>query len=337
MNYSIKLQRWFARFLQLQLFLSLISLPILIAWGIPLSLLSPLGNLIFSPILTLFLLFSSLIFFCTLLGVPATVFIYGLEKVTSLWLSILPLGNQAIIIGFAQPSQLFLLSIPLITITILHHKKTNSIYRSIICFILLFTAICVYLKHREPELYIEYIPCNNTTVTLIRDAKYVMLIDTGGIGQRISATSWVQYHLIPHIIKTTGKTILDSVIFLQVNKTSCEALKKLCEHIHIKNIYIPTTDENLYHHNTTIRELLTKLKNKNISCTIINNTCHIILPHGTITLTPQKQIIQENSGIQYPAITVTGTIASQNINLRSCKYKQSKNHKTLQPKYHHNA
>ena len=58
------------QFLQVQLFLSLASLPILVAWGIPFSLATVAGNFLFSPFLTLFLLLSSLIFFTELIFIP---------------------------------------------------------------------------------------------------------------------------------------------------------------------------------------------------------------------------------------------------------------------------
>ena len=49
MNYIFfkKYTLWVLRFLKLQLFISLFAMPILLWWGLPLSILSPIGNLIF--------------------------------------------------------------------------------------------------------------------------------------------------------------------------------------------------------------------------------------------------------------------------------------------------
>jgi len=112
-----KIQRWFLRFIQVQLFITTISLPILLSWGLPISLLSPLGNLIFFPVLVLFLLLSSLVFFFEIIHIPNEWLIYCLEKVTLAWFSILSIGNGATaLIGFSKPPKLFLIALPLLTL-----------------------------------------------------------------------------------------------------------------------------------------------------------------------------------------------------------------------------
>jgi hypothetical protein len=54
--------RWLGAYLvtftQTQLVITLISLPILVAWGLGYSVMSLVGNLLFSPVLTLFLILS---------------------------------------------------------------------------------------------------------------------------------------------------------------------------------------------------------------------------------------------------------------------------------------
>src|SRR5260370_32295969 len=77
--------------IQLQLFISFISLPFLIGWGLPISLLTPVSTLIFGPFLTCFLLISSLIFFLKLFYVPNAALVSCLELITSVWLAFLNL------------------------------------------------------------------------------------------------------------------------------------------------------------------------------------------------------------------------------------------------------
>src|SRR5437763_195216 len=97
-----KVKFFIIRFVQLQLFITLFSLPLLISWGIPLSLLSPLGNLIFGPVLTIFLFLSSLIFFSELIGIPNGLLIALLEKITTWWLCIMHANTQSWLVGFSQ-------------------------------------------------------------------------------------------------------------------------------------------------------------------------------------------------------------------------------------------
>ena len=113
--------------LQLQLFLTLTAFPILLAWGLPLSWMSLISTPLFSPLFTLFLLLSSLIFFTELLFLPNALFIYGLEKVAQFWLWILHFENGSWLIGFTKPSFLLLLLCPLSTLFIMHHKKIKSV------------------------------------------------------------------------------------------------------------------------------------------------------------------------------------------------------------------
>ena len=82
MNYSIlkRAEKLLVRSIQLQLYLTLISGPILVYWGLPVSVASPLGNILFHPLLTAFLFLSSLIFFCQILHIPHGIFVYALQK-----------------------------------------------------------------------------------------------------------------------------------------------------------------------------------------------------------------------------------------------------------------
>ena len=134
------------KFVHLQLFITLISIPILLCWGMPISLLTFAGNLFFSPILTAFLLFSSLAFFCQMLHIPNGIFIYCLEHITHWWLWIMQWGTKSYLIALILPSIYIIIMIPLVAITILHHKKINTPFKSIICYGLVLLITCTYLK-----------------------------------------------------------------------------------------------------------------------------------------------------------------------------------------------
>ena len=55
--------QWLTNFALVQLFLTLISLPILIAWGLPISCISPIGNMIYNPLLCIFTVYRTALFF----------------------------------------------------------------------------------------------------------------------------------------------------------------------------------------------------------------------------------------------------------------------------------
>lgn len=83
-----KIGPWIGKFLYLQLFISLIAFPLLLCWGLPISLLSPVGNLIFGPFLTVFLFLSSMLFFTELLYLPNGWIASVLDTFTQSWLSL---------------------------------------------------------------------------------------------------------------------------------------------------------------------------------------------------------------------------------------------------------
>src|SRR3972149_9378673 len=118
MNKTTQWRQSLLKSIQLQLFISFISLPFLIGWGLPISLLTPVSTLIFGPFLTCFLLISSLIFFLELFYLPNGALIWCLEKVTSAWLACLSLEQRAWLIGFSKPPLIVLLLIPLIALAI---------------------------------------------------------------------------------------------------------------------------------------------------------------------------------------------------------------------------
>lgn len=231
---------WVTRFIQLQLFVTVLSLPILIVWGLPVSLLSPLGNLLFGPILTLFLFLSSLLFFTELFYIPNTYIAYPLELLSAKWLAGMNCADQRVLIGFTQPPLWFLIAIPLAACLIIQHKKTSSVIRSSICLTALLIVASLYLKLiSTPHDLCSSISCNGGQVHVIYSNKKTVIIDPGVIGKRISAASWVEYTLIPEIIKLTGSTTIDHFIMLQPSQMTFEAATTLCSKMIVGTIYLP--------------------------------------------------------------------------------------------------
>ncbi len=235
-----RVKRWLLRFTQLQLLLSAISLPILLGWGLPISVLSPLGNLLFTPLLTAFLTISTIIFFLELMYIPNGIFVFCLEKLTWLWLKMMSFGSSpGFLVGFRKPSLIFLLIMAGTALFIVMHKKTRSQGRSIILLALLLTLASVYLKFcTAPGTIIKQIPCNNAEVTLVHTHGITIVIDPGVIGKRISAPSWAEYTLVPAIVQEAGGNTIDHLIALQPGICAFNALERLCNGMKVKNLYL---------------------------------------------------------------------------------------------------
>jgi hypothetical protein len=236
-----KIGNWLLDFVYIQSYVTLLSLPILIAWGLPFSLFSPLGNLVFNPFILIFLLISSLIFFGALLGIPITWLSYCLDTITSWWLSCMNLAPHNSSVGFYEPPWILLVLIPVATLAIVHHPLTRARNRSIACFMTVMILIsAVSLLSRSNDIL--SIPCNKGAITVLHHRKQTIVIDPGFIGQRPSGKQWAQYELIPAITKRTGIAQLNTVICLQPSATILQALEQMCHTTSIERLMIPYWD-----------------------------------------------------------------------------------------------
>lgn len=329
-TFLLKQKTMVIKFVHLQLFITLISIPILICWGMPISLLTFAGNLFFSPILTAFLLFSSLIFFCQILHIPNGILIYCLEHITHWWLWIIQWGNKSYLVALPQPSICIIILIPVVSLAILHHKKINTPYKGIICYGSFLLLVCIYLKlHHTPIAHIDSLACNKGTVTIISHNNQLIVIDPGVIGRRLSALSWCEYTLMPHLVKKYGTTVIDHLIVLQPNKIIFDALCALQEKIIIKNIYLTMWEGKLpFYWWRRYAQLRDICKEKNCRLIYINKKeiTHKISAECALYVSPLPNIIQLNE-FSYPAIYVHGIIDNQNLAIYSAKYKIGQNKK----------
>jgi hypothetical protein len=216
------------------------SLPFLVSWGLAISIFSVFSTLLLTPALTVFLLIASLIFFCELLHIPNTLFIWILEYITTAWLFFLSLSQQWWLIGFTKPPLMCLICIIPLTIAILHCKHIRTDQARITGLTILLLIICMLLKFFPyPHKIIEIISYNNHHIKLINHNNQLTVIDNGALGNKLSYESFVNYNLIPDIIQKTGKMDIEYLILNKINKRTLDAVTFLSTKMCIKNIYIP--------------------------------------------------------------------------------------------------
>lgn len=230
---------WVIQFLEVQFFLSLVSFPILIAWGIPFSCATLLGNFIFIPFLTLFLLFSSLIFFLELIGVSSSWFCCGLNIIADCWVLILSWGQKSWLIGFPENVFFVALSIAILCFVLLQHKifGKSGVYTLLLS--MLFFGFIYYVSFYNKGFKQIVVPCGNKKAEITLIYTTMILKDNGAFGCKKSNGSWVQYTLIPELIKKMGSQIIEKVIVDESNGNSFTALKELCLHVCVKSIVLP--------------------------------------------------------------------------------------------------
>lgn len=312
-----KPRKWYQTLLksmQLQLFISFISLPFLIGWGLPISLLTPFSTLIFGPFLTCFLLISSLIFFLELLYLPNGLFIWLLEIVTSIWLACLNLEQRAWLIAFTKPPIIILALIPLIALAAIHSKKISSISVRTCLLALLLVGTCVALK-LFPYTYAptETITCNRGNITLINHQNTLILVDPAFIAAKPSYESYISYTLIPEIIQKTGRMQIDHLIMFKFNKRLLDALQFLATKLTIKNIYIPAWKGRIpsfaWYSYAQLKKTVTANNGKIVSVSWEKKIC--LDANSTLSIAPDGTKEVSYYDATYQPLCIKGTINNQ--------------------------
>ncbi|MCX5922417.1 MAG: hypothetical protein NTX86_03750 [Candidatus Dependentiae bacterium] len=296
----------------------------LLWWGLPISLLSPIGNLIFGPVLTLFLSLSSLLFFTEMLYIPNGWIAKLLDWTTQAWLYVLNIDGHPWLYGFAKPSLAILIIIPVLALCVIQYKRFTNTLQSVVCLGLLLIGSCLYLKTNYAKTEsIEELACNKGTLTILHDSAGCIVIDPGVIGQKIAAASWTEYTLAPHLIKTSGKTTIDCLILLQPTAMLFDAVTALVTKVKVNTIYLiyweGLVPKKTWHSFFAMRRALEaqgiplkRIGNKELTLRRSDRSC--------ITITPLKQTIKQQE-ITYPAIKVHGFVADKIFECHSYKFK----------------
>lgn len=313
---------WLYRYLEIQLFLNLASLPLLIGWGLPFSLMTPVSNLIFNPFLFIILFLSSLIFFSELFFLPNRWLIFFFEQITLICKKIFSWGSPSWLIELPNTQPLILIFFPLSALYILHSRFFNSPLKRIIGFstaMITLMTLLIFVQLRTS--IIDTIQHNKGNLVVLRAHNQTTIIDPGCIGQRISSLNWVEYNLISHLIAHYGTSTIDHLIILQPNKLALECLNKLCQLVDVKQISLPywtgETPKPFMHQfmklRTTLNEkhaLLTRLGTQKKQVRFGNSAC--------ITIVPETSKITYKT-INYPAYHFEVTAPEKIIKGQSLK------------------
>ncbi len=223
----------FLFFLELQLLISIVILPILIAWGLPISIMSILGNLIFAQFLTAFIFISAILFTTDLLGIPNYFIAQALELITNIWHYILSFGSAHWLIGF--PEWIFSISLlcAIAACSLYYFKTYSQNYRIgwLIIFCLATPVIHVIFQKRSIHTVVVQ---GSQKIHLIKLHGKIYAFDCGALGARPSSQSWIEYTLSPTMVKTMGATHIDMLILCKSNSRTQDAATALMQHIPTK-------------------------------------------------------------------------------------------------------
>ncbi len=210
------------KFIHLHFFLTLLSLPIIIFWGLPVSLLSPIGNLIFNVVLTIFLSLSSFVFFAELCGLPNKWCICLLEWTTSGWMWCLKWATPSWLIGFCKPPLIVLCLLPAGVLFLAHFRIFHAPIRNVCSLIVVFcTMMIVCAFYKQNTALMHAIEGKFRDAYVLQTLSGPILVDAGSFAST-SAQSWAQYTVASELIKKTGSNKIKTVV---ICRPSSQALQ----------------------------------------------------------------------------------------------------------------
>ena len=237
-SYTKRLQDLCTRYFYIQLVIAIYSYLILVCWGLTFTPLSFVGNLIFNPVLTLFLGLAILLFFTELCYIPNQPIVYLLEQFSQAWLYLLSLGStDTCTITCAKPPYLVIAIIGCATSIIM--LQQSSYFKKNIALMLLVTAGLWIMSCPPRTTSLKEIPCTQGKIYALSTQHELILIDPGYLGRYISAPDFVEYNLIPILTQDYGTHTIDHLILLQPGQILLQAVTKLLEKTNIKHIYVP--------------------------------------------------------------------------------------------------
>lgn len=216
-------------FLLTQLFLLLTMWPIFLWSGIALSPLSMIGNLLFGPFLSIFLLLCTFIFFSELLHIPNNWIIYCLEHFCSFWFQILDCTQYNYPIVYSKPPLLLMLCIPICALIILHYRQLYKPYQKILFFSITYSIFALIFSFL-PQPTMSFLDFGSHTITLTQNKnQQITLHDTGFNKRKSSIDQWINYTLLPHLAQKFGRQTLDHIKTTKKTGSTLLLIEKLKE------------------------------------------------------------------------------------------------------------
>lgn len=225
-----KIASGLAFFIELQLLITVVIIPIMTGWGISISYMSLVGNLIFAQILSLFILTSTALFCANLCAIPDLYIRQILELITNIWYYFLSYGSAQWLVGFptwTMPisilSALYCLGLYQARIA---NQKIRIAWLTIGC---LLTPMAHYIF--QPAYQHIRVEQGRQTMHIIKVQSKLYAFDCGALGARPSSKSWIEYTLSQAMIKALGATRLDALIICKANSRTPKAVADLISHI----------------------------------------------------------------------------------------------------------
>lgn len=241
-----------------QLMLALASIPILVGWGLGLSYMNVVGNLIFTPFLVVFLLLCSLLFFAEIFHIPNGFIAALLNSFTHIWDYLLHFGSPCWLVTVAKPPIIILIIIFVMTVFVLFGRFFITVWERLLG--LAAIACCCVVFFSFFQLY------KNTISDVFRfnekiygiklaHSSNIILIDAGYFSRKKSPQKMLEFELKPWLTKRYGSVFISELRFINLNKGNVAAIKALAHHWRIQSVWF----EKPFPKNKKIQPLVSQL------------------------------------------------------------------------------
>ena len=243
----MNIKRFLLNYIYAQLLVTIVALPILIHWGLQISMVSFIANLIFAPVFSLAFIISSIMFFTELLGIPNGYIALCYDYLIQAWDFILRCGSKKLLVGWVHPGRLVLLAIPVITFMLLRHKKINSRNRRIVAMSFIIVCSTVVLWRIQVYKINQYQPVHDEEKfsALLDEQKKLSFVDDGFFNSKGSPDKAVEFELKPYLIKKYGCGTIKELVLLRPGQRSFIGALAFCQIFNVKKVTFPYFDAEL--------------------------------------------------------------------------------------------
>ena len=206
------------RLIYLQIMLLFVSIPILICWGLPLSIMSVIGNMIFLPFLSVFLTLSFIMFFTELIAIPNNLVNIIFVQFSAIWLKLLNYGSSNWFISVPYVGIVPLFLFILCSLLLFYSIKTKPILFRITASSLMLTIFLFsfkYFKKIPQEAHIQ--TKNQSLMVRYKNKKLTLIIPRIRLSKN-NLPAWYFYEIQPELVKKFGMTQAETIIVLNPRK-----------------------------------------------------------------------------------------------------------------------
>lgn len=200
------------RLTYIQIVLAFVYIPVLVHWGMPISLMNIPGNIAFTPFFIACIFCAFFIFFLELFFIPNALFCTFFEYITHYWTTLLAHGSSTWLIGFANPGFFYLGLFTFVgMISLIISRTWRSLTRVFfVGVILAISMLALKYGTKKPASH-TIASQKNTSCTLTQENDTICLTINNNRLRKKSFAKWFNNTVKKELYKTFGRGTVDTI------------------------------------------------------------------------------------------------------------------------------